>query len=269
MKLRPDHLLDRFFGPDRPTGDLTIDRCLNRVPRFQKKLAEVRAAIPAPGFEWYAYDSLVNFYVIEQLLQGPQRSLGELAGHGPIADLGCADGAAAFFLEWLGFEVDAGDNPRFNMNRMAGVRTLRDALGSQIMTFESDFDADFSMPRERYGLALFLGVLYHLKNPYSALEKLAGKAERCLLSTRIARRTPDHSIEFAAQPMAYLLAEGETNNDVTNYWIFSEAGLRRILERTGWEIEAWTSAGESEGSDPVRPDADERAYALLRSRLLT
>ncbi len=268
MRLRPDHLLDRFFGPDRPIGELTIERCLNRIPRFQDKLAEVRESIPDRDFEWYLYDSLVNFYVIQHLLQGEWRSLEKLAGDGPIADLGCADGAVAFFLEWLGLDVEAGDNPRFNMNRMQGVRALKKKLGSRIEVFESDFDGDFHTPRDRYGLALFLGVLYHLKNPYSALEKLAGKAEYCIVSTRVARKTPDGAIRFADQPMAYLLAEGETNNDVTNYWIFSETGLKRILGRTGWEVLAWTTVGDEEGSDPVRAEADERAYALLRSKLL-
>ena len=266
MKLRPDHLLDRFFGPDRPSGEITLERCVNRIPRFQKKLAEVRESIPDPGFEWYPYDSLVNFYVIERLLGGSDASLTKLAGERPIADLGCGDGAVAFFLEWLGFDVEAGDNPGFNMNRMRGVRTLRDKLGSSVQTFESDFDGDFATPSDQYSLALFLGVLYHLKNPYSALEKLAGKAERCILSTRVARKTPDGAIRFSDQPMAYLLGEGETNNDVTNYWIFSETGLKRILERTGWKIESWTTIGDEEGSDPVHADADERAYALLRSK---
>jgi tRNA (mo5U34)-methyltransferase len=269
MNLRPDHLLDRFFGPDRPEGDITLDRCLNRIPRFQKKLEEIRSSIPDPGFAWYPYDSLVNFYVIHHLLASQGGSLTKLAGRGPIADLGCADGGVSFFLEWLGFQVHAGDNPTFNINRMRGLRLLKERLGSAVEIFESDFDGDFQAPQAHYDLALFLGVLYHLKNPYSALEKLAGKARRCILSTRVARKTPDGAIRFADHPMAYLLAEGETNNDVTNYWIFSETGLKRLLHRTGWEIEAWTTVGDEEGSDPVHADADERAYALLRSRLLT
>ncbi|MBI1353490.1 MAG: hypothetical protein GC160_04030 [Acidobacteria bacterium] len=266
MRLRPDHLLDRFFGPDRPDGDLSIDRCVNRIPRFQKKLAEVKASVPDPGFDWYPYDSLVNFYVLERLLQGEYRSLAKLAGDGPVADLGCADGAGAFFLEWLGLTVEAADNPAFNINRMQGVRALKAVLGSGVEIFESDFDGDFQTPRDSYRLALFLGVLYHLKNPYSAMEKLAAKADYAIVSSRVARRTPDGSVRFADQPMAYLLGEGETNNDVTNYWIFSETGMRRLLQRTGWEIVSWTTVGDGEGSDPVRAEADERAYALLRSR---
>ena len=257
MRLRPDHLLDRFFGPDRPEGDLSIDRCVNRIPRFQKKLAEVRASVPEPGFDWYPYDSLVNFYMLERLLEGPWRSLEGLSGDGPVADLGCADGAAAFFLEWLGLQVEAVDNPAFNINRMQGVRTRKKVLGSRVVIAESDFDGDFQTPRESYRLALFLGVLYHLKNPYSALEKLAAKARYVILSTRVARRTPDGQVRFADQPMAYLLGEGETNNDVTNYWIFSDAGLRRLLERTGWEIlsvQRW----RRRGLDPVHAEGRAR-----------
>ena len=67
--------------------------------------------------------------------------------------------------------------------------------------------------------------------------------------------------------MAYLLNTAEANNDPTNYWIFSEAGLRRILDRTAWDVCDYQTTGCQSGSDPTRLDRDQRAFCLLRSKL--
>lgn len=56
------------------------------------------------------------------------------------------------------------------------------------------------------------------------------------------------------------------NQDDTNYWIFSEPALRRLILRTGWEIHDFTTLGATADSDPVNRDRDERAFCLIRSR---
>jgi hypothetical protein len=61
------------------------------------------------------------------------------------------------------------------------------------------------------------------------------------------------------------LGEDELNHDDTNYWIFSEPGLRRLLERTRWEILEFFTTGDTKASDPVSLDHDERAFCLLKS----
>lgn len=68
--------------------------------------------------------------------------------------------------------------------------------------------------------------------------------------------------------MAYLLDERESNNDSTNYWIFSDAGFRRILKRTGWEIRDYITVGNTANSDPATQEGDERAFCLAESRVL-
>ena len=110
----------------------------------------------------------------------------------------------------------------------------------------------------------FLGLLYHLKNPFYVLEALAQRAELCFLSTRVARQAPDGT-PLREQPVAYLLDPAEANDDATNFWIFSETGLKRLFARTGWEVVEFTTVGCADGSEPARADRDERAFALLRS----
>jgi hypothetical protein len=67
------------------------------------------------------------------------------------------------------------------------------------------------------------------------------------------------------ESLAYLLAPGETNRDPTNYWIFSETALRRLVERIGWKVCDYVTVGVTRGSEPAREDRDERAFCLLQS----
>jgi hypothetical protein len=120
------------------------------------------------------------------------------------------------------------DNPATNYNRTHGFRALPTALGSSVELAVSDVDAGLDLTGRTFGLALCLGVLYHLKNPFGFLENLARHVRYCLLTTRIAQVTV-RGTAMAKEPVAYLLNPSEANNDPTNYWIFSEAGLRRIF----------------------------------------
>lgn len=248
-----------------PAG-LDIAELCRRAQRFEEVLEAARRRIEARGrrIAWYPYRSLSGLVLIEKLLSGPWRNLLALAGDDPVLDLGCADGELAFFLESLGLRVHAVDYPETNVNGMEGVRALREELGSSVEILGVDLDAQFTLPGHRYGLAFFLGTLYHLKNPYYALETLAGCARHCVLSTRIAAFAQDRRTPIRHLPVACLLREGEANQDWTNYWVFSEAGLRLLLERTGWKALAFATFGSSR-SDPVTAEGDERAFCLLRS----
>jgi SAM-dependent methyltransferase len=245
---------------------LNIDELARRAAEFQGILDGARKAIPDPGFEWYRYDSLGNFFTLERLLTGERRELLKLTEGLPILDIGCADGDIALFLSSLGCTVHAVDNPGTNCNGMAGVRRSKELLGAgNLEILERDVDDDLRPPLPKYGLALLLGVLYHLENPMRVLERLSMHARYLILSTRVARRSPDKAVDLSALPVAYLLGGSETNDDPTNFWIFTRPGLERLLARSGWRAVDWLSVGNTADSDPVTEAGDERAFVFAEN----
>ena len=243
-----------------------VRQIAEQAREFHARLNSIKARLAPRSCEWSPYDSLANVLHLDSLLTGQNRDLRQLIGDGQVADVGCSDGDLAFFLESLGCRVQAIDHPVANHNGMQGLRALHEALGSSIEIHTVDLDSQFMLPNDNYRLVFFLGVLYHLKNPYYVLEMLARQCDYCVLSTRIANTLPGQRIELRDAPIAYLLDEQELNNDETNYWIFSEAGLRRLLKRTRWEICDFFTAGVTSRSDPNSLDRDQRVWCLLKSR---
>ena len=242
-----------------------IEELLPAALQFRQKLTALRAGKPQ-AFEWYPYESLTNAGHLDRLLAGNYEAILGVPGASGILDIGCADGDLAFLLESLGYPVTAIDHPSTNHNGMLGIRTLRNLLGSSVEILEADIDSQFTLPPNRFRLAVFLGILYHLKNPFHALERLAKSCDYCVLSTRIARQFPDGAAMPPQHPMAYLLAPDELNADDSNYWIFNEAGLRRLISRTHWEVVEFFTGGDTSRSNPTSREHDERAFCLLRSR---
>ena len=214
-------------------------------------------------FQWYPYDTLANFEHLNLILPGAYDFLFEPPKS--FADFGAADGALSFYLESLGHTADIYDYGPTNMNGLRGARRLKAILGSNVGIFECDLDSQMSITR-RYDLIFFLGLLYHLKNPFYVLEQLATTTSYMFVSTRIARHFCQGGEDVSTQSAAYLLGPEESNDDATNFWIFTEAGLRRLLHRTGWDVVSFRTVGDLAHSNPQDDQRDERAFALLKSR---
>lgn len=244
---------------------MDMDQLIKRLDEQADRLGDARAEIDG-DFPWYPYNILGNLVHVNAMLTGENRDLERLAGGLPVADIGAADGDLAFVLEDVaGWEVDIVDTPATNMNGLRGARALRDHFGSRARVYDIDLDRQFELPRERYGLVFLLGILYHLQNPYYVLRELASRSSYCLLSTKVARFAGPDETPIADLPVGYLVAPSETNNDHTNYWILSPAGLMRLVARAGWEVLDRANVGATSDSDPSTPERDERMFLLLRS----
>ncbi len=243
-----------------------MDEIRARAKAFSTSLQQIKQDNPPKDFSWYGYDIMANFGALDGLLQGENRALFYQLAGANVADIGGADGDLGFFLETMGAKVDLVDFPLTNWNGLRGARRLKELLGSNVAIHEIDLDSQFRLPRRQYDLVVFLGILYHLKNPFYALEQLAGVSRQMLLSTRVIRFTGATGQEVSGVPVAYLVAPDECNNDATNFWLFSETGLHQIVSRAGWEVTEYITYGDKEQSNPQDNEHDQRAFMLLSSQ---
>jgi hypothetical protein len=231
--------------------------------RFRNKFEDLKRSTVLPDFQWYPYDCFANLFYIQQLAHEADLPMPQLIGSQRVLDVGAADGALSFFFESLGNAVHACDYSGSNINRMQAIRLLAAHLNSSIEISDVNLDSNFAI-QGQYGLALFLGILYHLKNPFHVMEALSKQSQFCFLSTRVARFSPDRQIRLDHLPLAQLLDAGDCNSDATNYWIFTPAGLERLVRRSGWTVCSSICTGASI-SDPRTQTGDERMFMLLRS----
>lgn len=236
-----------------------INQLVANVGPFGQRLKALKA-LPS-DIRWYPYHSLSNVGLLAQLLTDDHGLLFDGPAVPSILDIGAADGDMAFLFESLGCSVDIMENPPTNFNHCEGIKALTKALNSKVALVIDDVDFHFTLPRD-YDLALALGILYHLRNPFSFLIGLALRCDRMILSTRIASTIGELAVKD--KPLAYLLESRESNSDPTNYWIFSEQGLVRLLRRAGWIVLNKISVGCLEGSNPVDMDKDERMFVYCK-----
>jgi SAM-dependent methyltransferase len=246
---------------------LEVREVIQHALEFQKTLDRAKAKTAAPEPGWYPWDSFGTITLLDRLLTGRRRFFAPLIGRDPVIDIGCGDGALSFLFESLGFRVCAVDHPDANYNRMRGVHALKKALASPLRISAIDVDRDPRLPVERCGLALLFGVLYHLKNPLGVLEALAARARYCLLSTAVTRFAPGAPADVSSLPVAFLAGRDGLRGDETNYWIFTETGLRTLLDRAGWDVCDWLAVRDTE-SVLWETQTDERVFCLLRSRAI-
>src|SRR5438034_184729 len=148
---------------------------------YQAELTATKQRIGA-DFPWYPYDTMNSISSFRPLLE--QHPLNELIKSGSVLDIGAADGDLAFFLERLGYQAAIIDHAPTNYNGMQGLRLLHEHLRSSVIIHDIDMDSHFTLPESRYDLVFFMGILYHLKNPFYALEALSRGTRNLLVSTR-------------------------------------------------------------------------------------
>ena len=227
------------------------------TPNFIERLRRLRATVT--DVNWYPYDSLGNVYLLKELCA---RDVTIVPDRASVLDVGCADGDMGFLFHSLGCEVDFLDNAATNFNDCRGVKRSAELLGHCSRVIEQDIDFGFQLDRD-YDLVLFLGTLYHLRNPALTLIRLAERCRKMVLSTRVMRRLPDPAdTRLDDASVAYLVDTLELNADPTNWWIFSPSALTRLLKRCGWTTRAARTFGAVDEGDPVAAHRDERMFVF-------
>jgi tRNA (mo5U34)-methyltransferase len=154
-----------------------------------------------------------------------------------VLDIGAWDGYISFEAERRGARrVLATDSYVWRNNVMnnpssgnAGFQFARAALNSKV----EDMDIDvMDLSPERVGtfdLVLFLGVLYHLRHPLLALERVRSVSKKLLImETHI-------DLPHTQRPAMAFYPGSEANNDPTNWWGPNEACCVEMLKNAGFQ----------------------------------
>ncbi len=192
-----------------------------------------------------------------------------------VLDIGTRDGFFAFECERRGAEVVAVD---YMPPEETGFPVARELLGSNVEFTQENV---YELSHERYGefdLVLFLGVLYHLRDPMLALDSIWNVARgRLIVETQIIddalltaegefKRLADIDPELGSMPLMQFYPGATLNEDATCVWAPNEACLDAMLEETGFAVESQLRIGQRGIAFATWTDDAERAYWRRRDR---
>jgi tRNA (mo5U34)-methyltransferase len=243
-----------------PEAPMHLEDIAKKVNSFRNRLA--MAKHEASGVSWYPYNSLENFQQFNAGFKNAGRDLFlKISENKRILDIGAADGDTSFFLSDIGADVTIVDNPSTNFNDCTGIKYLQRSFDRRVKLIERDIDFS-SEPFGEFDLAIFLGILYHLRNPMKALTALAESAEHMVVSTAIISRLKPGGVNIEDEDIAGLMSARRRNNDPTNYWYFTPHSMRLVLKRCGWDVLDEFRCGDVGQASPH--GGDERMFTYCR-----
>ncbi|CAN5655364.1 TIGR04290 family methyltransferase [soil metagenome] len=163
-----------------------------------------------------------------------------------VLDIGCNAGFYSLQLHARGARVTGIDH---NAHYLAQARFSAEVLGADIEYRQMDaYDVD-QLGRQ-FDYVLFMGVLYHLRYPLLALDRVAALVGERLVfqsmqrgSKHIVHTEPDYPItansifEDPRFPALYFL-EPSYAGDSTNWWVPNRAAMEAMLRSAGLRIDA-------------------------------
>lgn len=225
---------------------------------------------PPPGINWWHQIALPDGSVTP----GPDRSgeklewlhLPDLTGK-TVLDVGAYDGYFSFAAERLGASrVLAVDTHVWRRpGGKDGFEYARKALGSSVEDIELEVLDVSPETVGKFDVVLFLGVLYHMRHPFLALEKMASVTNELLVIETLVDMTFLRSPAAAFYPW-------KTSQEDTKWWGPNRAAVLGMLDSVGfarvvpYPVKRVT-AGRLRGL-PVRAkiNADIMATAARKSR---
>lgn len=156
---------------------------------------------------------------------------GQTAGKS-VLDIGAWDGFFSFEAERYGASrVLATDHFCWSgpgWGTKAGFDVMKAHFASNVESLDIDLP-DLSPERlGTFDMVLFLGVLYHLKDPFGGLEKAAA-----MCSEQLIVETAGDMLDLEEPVMRYYLGD-ELNGDGSNFWAPNRACLKNMLHELGF-----------------------------------
>lgn len=122
--------------------------------------------------------------------------------------------------------------------------TAKQALNSQVQAMVLDFMECDLHQVGLWDVVFYLGVLYHMRDPLGALQRVAAVTqEQAIIETEAM------FIHGQPEPLWRFFPAGELNNDRSNWWVPNLAALLGLVGAAGF-VNAEILAGEPEDDRP-------------------
>lgn len=172
-------------------------------------------------------------FAMLEILQLPA----SLAGK-KVLDIGSADGFFSFECEARGAQrVVALDHPDYRAHRPT-IAMLRELFSSSIALVEGDIESGATLEPLRSDVVLFLGVLYHLRDPFLTLRRLREiTGEVLYVETHVIGPPLPRLAAFgdATPPIAVFYERDELARDASNWWSPNLECLTGMLRAAGFK----------------------------------
>jgi ubiquinone/menaquinone biosynthesis C-methylase UbiE len=265
IKMRKRTRADLSMSVNKRNEELEASKQKSRREDFIDRINVTKRSMEK-SVNFYPYHILSNLTHLDNLLRDINLSAEDVLTSKTVNDIGGADGDIAFYCEFLGAEkVSLIDYAPTNFNHLMAAKKLKDALNSNVNIVDMDLSIGWEKI-ERVETTIFLGILYHLQNPLLALSQLSKKSKYLLLSTKVFDVL--NGKDVSSLSIGYFYNHGEYNNDPTNWWCFTDECVKRLIDRSGWEIIAYKRFGCNSNADPIDNQKDGRAFTYLKSKVV-
>ena len=157
-----------------------------------------------------------------------------------ILDIGCSDGYFSFACEKRGGIVTSIDDftSSPNLDGLNGFSIAADLLGSNAKLVNMSV-YDIEKLDDSYDRILLINVLYHLRHPALAIDKIYSKLEpggKLHLKTHFHQdfRVGPIAFDWNRKPFGRFFEGNELNNDPSNWWALNRPCIEAMLRSAGF-----------------------------------
>lgn len=234
-------------GPDPDRATTTLD--LERVEAEVRRLGPWFHDLNLHGVRTAPDHPLGNFLqhlwaTVEPVFPADMTGLS-------VLDIGCNGGFYSFQLARRGAEVVGIDH---DSRYLAQARFAAEVQGLDVELRQLEV-YDVARLSRRFDYVLFMGVLYHLRYPLLALDRVARLVEDTLVLQSMVRgpdwagRRPEDApiseigmFDEPGFPGMYFI-EHSYAGDPSNWWVPNEAGLQGMIRSAGLRIDRHSGPG--------------------------
>ncbi|PCJ21448.1 MAG: hypothetical protein COB02_02325 [Candidatus Cloacimonadota bacterium] len=139
-----------------------------------------------------------------------------------VLDAGCNAGYFAFKAEEMGANRVFGIDCNHYINQANFIKNFK-----KIKNVDFAVCSVFDPPKKEFQISLIMGLLYHLKHPFLAIEKLAKITTEMIVIETEALVSPDdtHKMQFV---------EHTFRNDDSSWWVPGEECIKGFLRTCGF-----------------------------------